>query len=345
MNRSAGVLLLYNRPRAHARYAEADAGVEDEVAAVAAALAAAGRPFRRAAIRRLADVPAALRAGAEPLVFNLVERLDGPPADSSLVPAVCHALGRSCTGGDTPNLLLTLDKWQAKAALAAAGLTTPPGWVAPPGVARRAAPPPGRWIVKPLHSDASEGIDAASVVDAADPRGLDAAVRRAHRRTRQPALVEAYIEGRELNVSLLERGGRVLALPPAEIEFVRFPPGRPRIVDYAAKWRTASFEYCHTRRRVPARLPPPLARAVRRAARAAWRAVGCRDYARVDFRLDAAGRIFVLEVNANPDISPDAGLAAALRAAGMAYGDFVAGVLRNAARRSTGPGRRHRILP
>jgi ribosomal protein S18 acetylase RimI-like enzyme len=152
-------------------------------------------------------------------------------------------------------------------------------------------------------------------------------VRRVHDTCRQAALVEAFVGRRELNVSVIELDGRPTVLPLAEIDFAAFGPDRPRIVGYEAKWLAESFEFHHTPRIIPAPLPRAAAEAVRRAARAAWDAMGCRGYARVDFRLDDAGRPVVLEVNANPDISPGAGLAAAVDAAGIGYDRFIAAML------------------
>lgn len=186
-------------------------------------------------------------------------------------------------------------------------------------------------MVKPLRADASEGIDARSVV--LDATGAREVVRRVQDALHQPALVEHFVAGREINVSLFETERGVRVLPLAEIDFSAFPPGKPRIVDYAAKWVAGSFEFRNTPRRIPATLADSIAEEIRRLALAAWGAVGCRDYARVDFRLDESGCPFVLEVNANPDISPDAGFAAALAADGVRYAEFVRTVIENAARR------------
>jgi len=328
------VLILYNEPRpaGSGGWHEADAGVLAEVEAVATALATAGIPHRRAGVRRLADLPEQIAAGDERVVFNLVEALDGAVHDAGFVPAVCRALGREPTGNDAAALTLCLDKGQTKAALAAAGVPTPAAIAVP----LRGAPdhaPGGTVVVKPVQADASEGIDEAAVVDGEDAAAVEAAVARVHREFHQPALVEAYIAGREINVSLIERDGRLEVLPLAEIDFSAFPPDKPQIVGYAAKWQPDSFEFHHTPRLIPAPLPDAVAAAVRRHAEAAWHAAGCQDYARVDLRLDEAGRPYVLEINPNPDIAPDAGFAAALAAAAIPYEEFVRAVVANADRR------------
>ncbi|MBN1443584.1 MAG: GNAT family N-acetyltransferase [Planctomycetes bacterium] len=334
---AADVIILYNRPGGAEgiRTAQAsEAGVLEEVRAVEEALGALGIPFRSESVRFLRDIPAVVTGTRARVVFNLVESLEGRPGDVNAVPAVCRALERSATGNDTPSLELALDKWIAKSLLAAAGIPTPPAALVLPG-----EEPPADFelpaIVKPLGMDASEGIDASSVIRSVRSDLVDA-LRRVHERWGQPALLERYVEGREINVSLLEHRGEVEVLPPAEIDFSAFPPGRPRIVDYAAKWIPSSFAYRHTPRKIPAELDEPLAADLRRLARASWDALRCRDYVRVDFRVDPAGRPWVLEVNANPDISRDAGFAAALGAAGIPYESFVRAVVENARRRLPG---------
>lgn len=314
-------------------HAESDAGVMDEVRAVAEALKSLGVPGRIAAVGSLAELTDLLRNSPEETVFNLVEHLPPRPADATLVPSVCEAFGKACTGNDTPCQSVSLDKWRTKVILQAAGLPVPIGVTVPPGARVQPADlPPGPFIVKPLFTDASEGIHADSVVPAAGP-ALDKIVRRIHRDFRHTALVEQFFGSRELNVSVLDRKGHPEVLPLAEIEFQGFGTERPHIVDYAAKWHPDSFEYRNTVRVLPARLGKALASQIRRCALAAWETMGCADYARVDFRLDEEGRFVILEVNPNPDIAPESGFAAALKAAGVPFSEFVRAMVRNAQRR------------
>lgn len=347
MQHPKGIVVLHNLPHDAAGCAESDAGVMNQVEGVERALQALGITTRRAGVRRLRDVPTALAFGNEDLVFNLVENLEGGPAEAALVPAVCESLARGCTGGSAGCQVVCLDKWQAKAALVAHGVPTPAAAVAAPGQAvPRPALPGGKMIVKPLCVDASEGIDAASVVEGGDPEALARAVERVHSRFHQPALVEQFIGGRELNVSILQREGQLVVMPLAEIDFSAFPPDKPRIVDYAAKWLPETFEYQHTPRIIPARVTEETAASVRDAALRAWSALGCRDYARVDFRLDERDQPYVLEVNPNPDISADAGFAAALAAGGVGFTEFVLAMLDNAlARRGVPQGLEAVTLP
>lgn len=222
---------------------------------------------------------------------------------------------------------------------------------------------PERWIVKSVWEHASLGIDDESIVDGhAVPELL------ARRRAEHGGqwFAERFVSGREINVALLADAGKrdvghgvgrgagqsagqsvaegegadadagagvaVRVLPPAEIRFDAFPAGKARIVGYAAKWQAASFEYRHTPRSFE--VEPDLAAAVASIARDCWRAFELAGYARVDFRVDAGGRPWVLEVNTNPCLSPDAGFAAALEAAGIGYTQAVGWLLEDALRRA-----------
>jgi D-alanine-D-alanine ligase len=326
------VLVLFNRPRADAGYVESDAGVLDEVTAVHDALAALGIPTRAADITALDEIPGLLARSAEPVVFNLVEALAGPPEEVNRVPDTILAAGKACTGNPTAALTACLDKARAKAILAAAGVPVPEGVVVFPGEPIPALPFSGPCIVKPALVDASEGIHADTAVHPGPGPGLDAAVVALHARFDQPVLVERLYDGHELNVAMLEEAGEPRVLAIAAIDFLDFPPDLPRIVDYDAKWRPGSFAFTHTPRVLPAPLGPALAKEIEALSIAAWRAMGCRGYARVDLRTDRAGRPVVLEVNPNPDISPDSGFAAALAYRGRDHRALVEAALAAALR-------------
>jgi D-alanine-D-alanine ligase len=134
---------------------------------------------------------------------------------------------------------------------------------------------------------------------------------------------EAYVEGREFNISIIENRDGPQVLPLAEIVFEAFPADKPRIVGYRAKWEPDSFEYRHTVRRFPDLNGEPdgsaLSARMRAAALRCWDIFGLRGYARVDVRVDTDGRVWVLELNANPCLTPDAGFPAAAERAGLAY--------------------------
>ncbi len=327
------VLVLFNQPAGAGPAAASEAGVLREVAAVTTALMRLRVPHRVAGVGQLTDLPSLLAESREPVIFNLIEEFPGRPGDASLVPDLCAAYGKGVTGGDSACLALTLDKWRSKAVFAAAGLRVPRGICCPPGQSiLRAGLPPGRLIVKPLAADASEGISADSVVAGPGAR-LRRAVRTVHQRFRQPALIEEFIGIREIHAAMLERHGRVALLGLTEIDFTRLDAKQPPIYDYAAKWLPESPAYRATPIRARPRLSSTQRAAFARAALIAWHAAGCRDYARLDFRLDPRGRPVLLEVNSNPDLSPDCGYAAAAAAAGLEYADIIRCLIQNAARR------------
>lgn len=268
--------------------------------------------------------------GLQPrVVFNLVESLEGRGQLLHLVPALLASLRVPFTGCSSAALAVTSHKELAKRALARAGLPTPASF-APDGGDN------GPWIVKSLWEHASLGIDDASI--AADPakvaRLLDA--RRAE--FGGEWFAERFVPGRELNVALLATTQGPRVLPIAEMTFRDYPPDKPRIVSYAAKWDEGSFEYRNTVRSFA--VEAALAERAARIARECWELFALDGYARVDFRVDAAGVPWVLEINANPCLAPDAGFAAAAAEAGIDFPTLVAAVVEDALRR--GPAARER---
>jgi D-alanine-D-alanine ligase len=339
------VLIIYNiiegqKTKAAAFY-ESAAGVLDEVKAVSCALKELGIAYEVKSIAKIEQLPAILDKSSSQIVFNLVEGLAGSVYDACLVPAVCIAHKKACTGNSSSALLLSLNKWQAKAILTSAGINCPAGvCVQTSQKAEIKRLSKGKYIVKPALTDASEGITGDSVVNVPGP-DLKKAVDRILKQLNQPAIVEQYIDGREVNVSVFEQGGKVVVLPLAEIDFSAFASDKPRIVDYSAKWLTDSFEYKNTPRIIPAKFSKNTESRIREAVLASWFAVGCEGYARVDLRVDKKGTPFVLEVNPNPDISADAGFAAALGAANISYSQFIKSVLDDAIINKVEP-RRHK---
>lgn len=310
---------------------ESRAGVMDQVCAVEQSLDVLGVDSEVLAIENLRHLTQVLGARRENLVFNLAEEFLCSIEQACYVPAVCRAFGKRCTGNDTPALLLSQNKIYAKAILRDAGLPCPEGIVVHhQQKADWRNLPAGQYIFKPAFCDASEGITAESVLSLPEERKKgDALIEKLHREFSQSVIVERFIPARELNVSVIERNGKVKVLPLAEIDFSAFSKSQIKIVDYDAKWQKDSFGYNNTPRKIPADVPQDVALRVESLAAAAFKAVGCRDYARVDFRLDEDLQPLILEVNPNPDISPDAGFAAALEAACIPYERFVWTVLTN----------------
>ena len=315
-------------------FEESDAGLVQEVRAVTDTLGTLGMEYQVESIETIEQLPDILTHSRQEVVFNLVEELPADILHACYVPVICRAHGRAYTGSDTPALLLAQNKWQAKAVLKAADVPVPDGRIVEidkridaKGLAH------GKYVVKPVFCDASEGINADSIVELPGA-ALHKAIKRIHRQLKQPALVEQFIPDRELNVALIQQNNKVQVLPIAEIDFSAFGANKPKIVDYSAKWHADSFAYNNTPRIIPAQLSEEMAALVRRYALAAWEAVGCQDYARVEFRINRSQQLFVMEVNPNPDISGDAGFAAALDAGGISFEKFIETLLDNALMRN-----------
>jgi D-alanine-D-alanine ligase len=328
------ILIIHNRPDHSLNQigcSESDAGVLEQVKAVGGAFKKLKISYRIISVGSIKEIVGVLSQTPEKIIFNLVETISGSAIKAGIVPSLCDAFDKACTGCNTQSLMLTTDKWQSKAVLAAAGLPVPRAIQVEPGQKPRLNFP-GPYIVKPVAADASEGIDDAAIVKTPGAV-LNKAVHRVHTQFKQTAVVEQYIDGREFNISVLHKNGKPAVMPVAEIDFAAFPSGKPRIVGYEAKWMEGSFEFHNTPRVVPAKISKALAKQLTVFAAKAAAAVGCTDYCRVDFRMDKKNRPFILEVNANPDISPDAGLAAAIHAAKIPYHQFIRLCLGNAAAR------------
>jgi len=307
-------------------------GVMDQVNAVAAALDNMQMPYDILPVDDIKHLTKLIDSRRENIIFNLAEEFSGSIEQACYVPAVCTAFGKSCTGNDTPGLVLCQNKVQAKSLLSGAGLRCPSGTVIGFGQAVLLDNlEDGRYFIKPAFCDASEGISTDSVVNLpADHEKALSLIRHLQLQFGQPIIVEQFIPSRELNVSVLQRGREPKVLAIAEIDFSAFSDDMPRIVDYDAKWVADSFGYKNTPRKIPADLDDSQRQEIERIAIHAWRAMGCRDYARVDFRLDTDGTPYILEVNPNPDISADSGFAAALEYADITYERFVWTVINNA---------------
>ncbi|MDX9868761.1 MAG: GNAT family N-acetyltransferase [Kiritimatiellia bacterium] len=305
--------------------------VLDQATAVRAALAARGHAVAvLACTADLGNVRRKLELLKPDCVFNLVETLDGSGRLIHLAPAVWEAAGIPFTGSSAEALYLTTQKLLSKERMRAAGLPVPE-WIEGGGgnaqPATRDVPRPTQgadWIVKSVWEHASVGLGDSSILRGMTPEEVAA-------RLPEGSFAERFIDGREFNLALLAGPDGPVALPPAEIVFEDFPAGKPRIVGYPAKWDETSFEYAHTVRRFadPAADGALLAEMARLASRC-WNLFRLGGYARVDFRVDGAGRPWILEVNANPCIAPDSGFAAALDRAGIAYADAMERIVRAA---------------
>ena len=261
------------------------------------------------------------------LVFNLVESIEGEGRLIHLGPALLDTLGISYTGAGADAVFLTSNKTLAKRFLKLAGLPTPE-WFSARELKNGAALTQDRYIVKSVWEHASIGLSEESVIATEQVGELLAHLLRRQSLLGSEAFAEAYIEGREFNVSLLAGDDGPEVLPPAEILFDAYPKDKLQIVDYRAKWEEESFEYTHTPRNFYFRdEDEPLLEGLKDLSRSCWNFFGLKGYARVDFRVDRQGSPWILEVNANPCLSPDAGFVAAARQGGIQFNEVIGRIL------------------
>ena len=323
-----GIVVLYNYSQRLAKEESRDLLAEQGVIACAQAVADALReadywvaqvPFSTEVELALAPYPP-----THWMVFNLGEGLEGRLFEEARIAWALEAMGYRFTGCAGDAIVRSTHKAQAKAILAAHGVPTPPWWLfRHPDEVDPAAVFPFPLIVKPVAEDASLGIGPEAVVYTLHQLRdrVDYVVERYH----QAALAEAFITGREFNISLWDDPPQVL--PLAEVDFSAFADPCERIVSFAAKWEAESFEYHHTPVLCPAPVTPALGERIAATAWQAWEAIGCQGYARVDMRLADEGTAYVVEVNCNPDLSPDAGFYRSVQAAGYNYVGMVVHIL------------------
>ena len=338
---SARVAILVNPVSADSTLDAAD--VLKQAEAVGESLRALG--YRTSVVDfspNLDTLSARIQSGGCRAVFNLVEEVAGQNRLQYLAPALLEVLGVPYTGNSPESLLVTTDKVLAKKVMKASGIPTPDWLAARPGQPASRSRRARQVIFKPIYEDASVGISEDLIGSYTPSQALER-LTRLESETGMSYFAESFVEGREFNVSLLEVGGSPTVLPVVEQIFNGYPEGMPRVVGYRAKWVEGSFEFANTlRHHAFTEEERKLIEKIHAASVACWRAFGLSGYARVDFRVDGEGRPWVLEVNANPCLSPDAGFLYAARLAGLTAEDTVrlilAGLKHSGPWRSPSPG-------
>lgn len=254
------------------------------------------------------------------LIFNLAEGIGSDPTREAEIAASFEKAGLPFTGAGSKALALCLNKEKAKKVLIKNKIPTPKYQIIARLDEKRKKELAFPLIIKPVHEDGSIGINSDSVVN--DDDAFQKKVKEVVEVYKQPALVEEYIDGREINVALLGNGNDMQVLPLSEIVF-DFPPGVPKIVSFEAKWVEDSMLCKKSVGKCPAKVPENLKNKMVELAKKAYNAMGCADYGRVDFRMRGE-ELFVLEVNPNPCINPDgAGFIRSANYAGYSYDDII----------------------
>lgn len=274
-------------------------------------------------IQRLLDF---IKQKEPDVIFNLCESIGNESIHEMHVAGLYELLGVAYTGAPAFVLGTCLNKARTKEILSHHGIKTAKFTVVKNISDLNEESLSLRYplIVKPLREDASAGINNYSIVD--DFASLRKRVRVIFNEYDQPALVEEYISGREMNVAVVGNK-RPIVFPISEIDFSGLPADYPKIVTYNAKWMQGTPEFVGTVGVCPAPIPTEVEKKLKEIALKCYRVMGLRDYGRIDFRLDKNNVPSVLEVNPNPDLSDDAGFARSARAYGLSFEDTIAKIV------------------
>ncbi len=257
-----------------------------------------------------------LQEGKYDFVFNLVESINNKGELNYFVPALLNMYSIPYSGNPLEAIFLTTSKTLAGKTMRNAGILNPSSYKpSQTNMLKQGR----KYITKPVWEDGSMGITADSVFECKP--GFEDSLKDLDD---SHWFIEDYIDGREFNISVLAGPNGPEVLPPAEIVFVDYDENKPRIVDFKAKWETDSFEYINTVREFPAgRLSKKLSIGLEDTALACWHLFGLKGYARVDVRTDSEDNVYVIEINANPCISPDSGFVAAVKEAGYSFSEVL----------------------
>jgi D-alanine-D-alanine ligase len=258
------------------------------------------------------------------LVFNLVESFAGDDTADFKIAAFLELVGKKYTGTGTNGLLLAQDKAVAKKIFAFHGIHTPTFAKCYRGRLDFSHDLQFPVIVKPAREDGSIGIEFSAVVNSI--RELMERMDWLHANFDSPVLIEEYIEGREIYVGVLGNENPE-ALPVVELDLSKLPEGTPRIAAAEVKWGKGTKAYRDTKSAIATDLPDETVQLLQQTAVAAYQALELRDYGRVDMRLQADGRVHVIEVNPNPWLSSRAEFAMAARKSGRTYTEVIGEII------------------
>jgi D-alanine-D-alanine ligase len=311
--------ILYNQPRENALPDELD--VLDQVEYIEKNLNELGiETYRKGITLNFMNEVAELAANMPDFVFNLVESINNKGELCYFVPALLNMYSIPYSGNPVEAMFITTSKALTSQTLKKAGINNPGGYL--PSQADMLTPG-NSYIIKPIWEDGSLGITGESVFTfTPEYREKLRSYKDSH------WIIEDFIDGREFNISILPGENGPEVLPAAEMVFHNFDSHMPKIVDFRAKWEEGTFEYENTIRDFPGdKLDSKLRERINASALKCWHVFGLKGYARVDMRIDRNDNPFVIEVNANPCLSPDSGLVAATIAAAIPFTEVLKRVI------------------
>lgn len=311
--------ILYNLPRENALPDELD--VLDQVEYIEKNLNELRiKTYRKGITVNFMSEVAELAANKPDFVFNLVESINNKGELCYFIPALLNMYSIPYSGNPVEAMFITTSKALTSQTLKKAGIDNPGGYT--PSQCDQLIPG-NQYIIKPIWEDGSLGITGESVfIFTPEYKEKLKSYKDSH------WIIEDFIDGREFNISVLAGDNGPEVMPPAEMVFHNFESHMPKIVDFRAKWEEGTFEYENTIREFPGEeLNPLLRERIMSSTMKCWNVFGLKGYARVDMRIDKNDNPFVIEVNANPCLSPDSGLVAATIAAGMPFTDVLKRVI------------------
>lgn len=313
-------VILYNQLSENPTPDEAD--VLDQVKVVGEMLDILGVTHSELTLSlRLDLVEQELKKRKPDFVFNLVESINNNGKLLIISPTLLTAMNIPFTGGDLEATFVTTSKVLTKEKLLHANIPTAK-WYKPSQAAQLETQK--RYILKPIWEDGSLGIDEENVFYGDN----FSFIQKLAEYKDSEYFIEEYIDGREFNISVMGTSNGPLVLTPAEMQFINYPEGKPKIMGYTSKWNEETFEYESTRRTFEfAPSDNDLLVKLKQIVRSCWLTFGLSGYARVDLRVDKNGNPFVLEINSNPCISPDSGFHAACINDGIPYHEAIRNII------------------
>jgi D-alanine-D-alanine ligase len=318
-------MILYNKISAHPKDDELD--VLDQVKLVAGALKNLKYRVMEYQIGlNLQKAITDIRKINPGFIFNLAETLNNKGEFAYIPAAILNHLAIPYTGNPLVPLFLAANKVLAKKELVSIGVRTPDWYTLDQLYLLKKDK---KYIIKPTWEEGSLGLDEDCIFNGSD-RKFIATIKN---RNKNYFFIEEFVEGREFNVSIIGTTKGPLVLPIAEMTFLKYPEGKPKIMGYTAKWKEDSFEYSHTRRtfNIPSS-DKDLKEEIGAICRSCWNEFGFKGYVRIDFRL-SAGRIpYVIDLNLNPCISSSGGFVAATEKKGFKFHEVIAMIVEEAYR-------------